>query len=97
MKLEHALLSITPGREEEFEASATLALGILDTVPDCFGGQIRRQEENHSIYLLLIRWASIEAHMAFRDSEAFERWRALTQHFYTERPDVTHFCEPIEY
>jgi heme-degrading monooxygenase HmoA len=97
MKLEHVLLSVTPGREEEYEASAKLALPILDAVPDCFGGEIRRQEENSSIYLLLIKWDSIEAHMAFRESEAFEQWRALTHPFYTERPVVTHFHEPLEY
>jgi heme-degrading monooxygenase HmoA len=96
MKLEHVLLSVIPGKEEEYEASAKLALPILDTVPDCFGGEIRRQEENGSIYLLLIRWDSIEAHMAFRESEAFERWRALTHPFFTERPSVTHFADPIE-
>jgi heme-degrading monooxygenase HmoA len=96
MKLEHALLSVTPGREEEYEAAVRLALPILEAVPHCFGAEIRRQEENHSTYLLLIRWSSIEAHMAFRESEAFERWRELTHPFYSERPSVTHFHEPIE-
>ncbi len=96
MKLEHALLSVVPGREEEYEAAVRLALPILEAVPDCFGAEIRRQEENGSTYLLLIRWSSIEAHMAFRESEAFEQWRALTHPFYVERPSVTHFHEPIE-
>jgi heme-degrading monooxygenase HmoA len=95
MMLEHALLSVTPGREEEYEASARIALRILESVPDCFGGEIRRQEEDGSVFLLLIRWSSVETHMAFRESEAFEQWRALTHPFFTERPSVTHFHEPL--
>jgi heme-degrading monooxygenase HmoA len=93
--LEHALLAVTPGREEEFEASARLALPLLDTAEGCFGGEIRRQEEDGSVYLLLIRWESIAAHMAWRETDDFPKWRALTWPFYREGPSVTHFHEPI--
>lgn len=94
--LEHVLVTVTPGHEEEFEASARIALRILDCAPGCFGAEFRRQEENGSIYLLLIRWATLEAHMAFRESDAFEQWRTLTHPFYVERPTVVHFHDPIE-
>jgi heme-degrading monooxygenase HmoA len=93
--LEHALLAVTPGREEEFEASARQALPILDAAAGCFGAEIRRQEEDGSVYLLLIRWASIEAHMAWRETDDFSRWRDLTWPFYLGRPSVTHFHEPL--
>jgi heme-degrading monooxygenase HmoA len=93
--LEHAILAVTPGREDEFEASAREALPILDSAAGCSGGEIRRQEEDGSIYLLLIRWSSIEAHMAWRDTEDFQRWRELTHPFYLERPAVTHFHDPL--
>lgn len=93
--LEHALLTVTAGREVEYEMSAREALPILDSAAGCFGGEIRRQVEDGTIYLLLIRWASIEAHMAWRDTDEYERWRALTHPFYIERPVVTHFHEPL--
>jgi heme-degrading monooxygenase HmoA len=93
--LEHALLAVTPGREAEFEASARQALPILDSAAGCFGGEIRRQEEDGSIYLLLIRWSSVEAHLTWRDTDEYERWRVLTHPFYIERPAVTHFHEPL--
>jgi heme-degrading monooxygenase HmoA len=93
--LEHALLAVTPGREEEFETSARLALPILDSATGCFGGEIRRQAEDGSVYLLLIRWESIEAHLAWRETDDFPRWRELTWPFYLERPSVTHFHEPL--
>jgi heme-degrading monooxygenase HmoA len=95
MMLEHALLAVMPEREDEFEASMKRALPILDAEPECFGVEVRRQEENGSIYLLLIRWSSIEAHMAWRATEDFEQWRLLTHPFYLERPHVTHFHEPL--
>jgi heme-degrading monooxygenase HmoA len=97
MILEHALLSVTPGREAEFEASARLALAIIESAPDCFGAEIRRQEEDGSSYLLLVRWASIEAHMAFRASSSFEDWRSRTHPFYREPVTATHFHEPLEH
>jgi heme-degrading monooxygenase HmoA len=93
--LEHVLVTITPGREEEFEASALRALPILDSAAGCSGGEFRRQAEDSSVYLLLIRWDSIDTHMAWRETEAFERWRELTHPFYVERPVVTHFHEPL--
>ncbi len=96
MILEHALLPVTTGREEEFEASMVQALPIIESAPDCFGAEVRRQEEDDSLYLLLVRWSTVQAHRAFRDSDLFEQWRALTHPFYCDRPVVTHFTEPLE-
>jgi heme-degrading monooxygenase HmoA len=95
MMLEHVVVAVTPGREEEFEEAARRALPILDTAAGCFGGEFRREEEDASKYLLLIRWSTIEAHMAWRETEDFQRWRELTHPFYVERPVVTHFHEPL--
>ena len=96
MILEHAWLPVTPGREAQFEASTRLALPIIESAPDCLGAELRRQEENGSIYLLLVRWTSIEAHMAFRQSPLFEQWRSLTHPFYCEPATVTHFHDPLD-
>ena len=95
MIVEHALLSVTPGREEEFEASMLRAIPIISSAPDCFGAEVRRQYEDPSIFLLLVRWSSVQAHMAFRETELFEQWRQLTHPFYSEKPKVTHFKEPL--
>jgi quinol monooxygenase YgiN len=95
MMLEHALLMVSAGQEDEFERSMAIALPIVESAPDCHGAEVRRQEENGSVYLLLIRWTSVAAHLAFRETPLFEEWRQLTHHFYSERPSVTHFHEPI--
>ena len=95
MMLEHVVVAVTPGREREFESSAREALPILDAAAGCFGGEFRRQEEDGALYLLRISWEAIEAHMAWRETDDFERWRELTHPFYVERPVVTHFHEPL--
>ena len=95
MMLEHALLPVTPGREAEFEESVARALPIIEAAPDCFGAEVRRQEENPSVYLLLVRWSSVAAHLAFRETALFTEWRALTHPFYESPPTVTHFHEPL--
>jgi heme-degrading monooxygenase HmoA len=95
MMLEHVVVAVTPGQEASFETSALEALPILDSAVGCFGGEFRRQEEDGSKYLLLVRWESVETHMAWRETEDFQRWRGLTHPFYAERPVVTHFHEPL--
>jgi quinol monooxygenase YgiN len=95
MMLEHALLLVNAGREEEFERSMAQALPIIESAPECHGAEVRRQEENGSVYLLLVRWSSVAAHLAFRETPLFDQWRELTHHFYAEAPSVTHFHDPF--
>lgn len=93
--LEHALLPVRAGGEEEFEDSMRQALPLIESAPGCRGAEVRRQAEDPSVYLLLVRWDTIEAHTAFRETELFERWRALTHPYYATPPAVTHFHEPL--
>jgi heme-degrading monooxygenase HmoA len=93
--VEHAQLRVTPGREEEFEASIARALPIIESAPGCRGAEVRRQVEDPTTYLLLVRWDSVPVHLEFRTTELFGRWRALTHVFYVEPPTVTHFGEPL--
>jgi heme-degrading monooxygenase HmoA len=58
--------------------------------------EVRRQAEDDSVYLLLVRWSSVAAHQAFRDSDLFDQWRTLTHPLYCDKPEVTHFAEPLE-
>lgn len=95
MMLEHALLSIRPGEERAFEDSLREALPIIESAEGCFGAEVRRQAENDSIYLLLVRWSSIDAHLAFRTADLFTTWRSLTHPYYRETPSVTHFHDPL--
>jgi heme-degrading monooxygenase HmoA len=95
MMLEHALLLVKKGEEADFEASMREALPIIESADECSGAEVRRQAEDGSVYLLLVRWGSIEAHEAFRLTELYASWRSLTHHFYREAINVTHFYEPL--
>ena len=96
MMLEHAVLQIRAGDEAEFEDAARVALPIIESAPGCHGAECRRQAEDPSIYLLLVLWTSLEAHMAFRETERYAKWRELTHPFYVGALDVTHFHDPVE-
>ena len=95
MILENALLSVRAGEEPAFEESMREALPLIESAEGCFGAEVRPQAEDDSIYLLLVRWSSIDAHLSFRETEIFTRWRALTHPYYKETPSVTHFPEPL--
>ncbi|HVA70249.1 MAG TPA: antibiotic biosynthesis monooxygenase family protein [Acidimicrobiales bacterium] len=95
MILEHALLGIRAGEESAFEKSMRGALPVIESAEGCFGAEVRRQSEDGSVYLLLVRWSSIDAHLAFRETELFTKWRSLTHPYYQETPRVTHFHEPL--
>jgi len=100
MIMEHGLLPVIPGREEDFKASMKQALPIINVAPGCHGAEVRQGVENPSEFLLLVKWDSIDAHMAYRASDAFEQWRTLTHPFYTGKAGVdffiTHFEEPLQ-
>jgi heme-degrading monooxygenase HmoA len=96
MMLEHAVLRVRPGEESAFEESARTALPIIESAPGCRGAEFRRQAEDPSLYLLLVRWDSVEVHMAFRETVLYAAWRELTHPFYVGALEVTHFHDPIE-
>ena len=95
MITEHAVLTVTAGQESDFEASMLEALPIISSAPNCFGAEVRRQIQDGSVYLLLVRWSSVDAHLAFRETELYAQWKALTHHFYATPISVTHFEEPL--
>ncbi len=89
------MLRVTVGEENAFEASLGEALLIIESAEGCHGADVRRQVENGSDYLLLVHWSSVEAHLAFRESELFTSWRALTAPYYREPPSVTHYLKAL--
>ena len=94
MVYEHATLSITPGREDEF------ARLFEERVRDVFGQspgfvsiELHRSVERPSILLMRVGWASLEAHtVEFRESPLFAEWRALAGPFFADPPSVEHFA-----
>lgn len=94
MILEHALLPVVPGREADFEAAFAEAKAIIAGMPGFIELRLSRSIETPNEYLLLVQWASVEAHeTGFRGSPEYGRWRELLHRFYEPFPVVEHFSE----
>jgi heme-degrading monooxygenase HmoA len=91
---EHALLSVKPGLEAEFESAFARARPIIASMPGFISLRLLRGIESQSTFLLLVEWLSVEHHeVGFRQSPQYQEWRALLHHFYEPFPVVEHFRE----
>ena len=62
---------------EDFEAAMRELAPVIASSAGYLGHTVQRCIETPGRYLLIVRWASMEAHTTgFRGSAAFERWRA---------------------
>lgn len=92
MILEHAVLDVVPGREEEFGEAFGRAKAIIASAAGFRSLHLERCVETPSRYLLLVEWDSVEAHTeGFRGSPAYDEWRRALHHFYEPMPTVEHY------
>lgn len=95
MILEHAIMSITPGREADFVAALEQAKQVLARAAGFQGIWVQRGIERPSCFLLSISWDRLEDHTeGFRGGELFVQWRAILGPFFAEAPQVEHW-QPI--
>jgi len=91
MIFETASLTIDPARAEPFEAAVAACAPLFQAAKGCRSMQLEREIEDPSRYLLRIGWDSVEDHMiGFRESEAFQQWRATVGSFFVAAPVVGH-------
>lgn len=92
MILEVARLDVKTGREAEFETAFAQAQNIIAAMPGYLGHELQCCIETPSRYLLMVRWKRLEDHTeGFRQSEDYQRWKALLHHFYDPFPEVEHY------
>jgi len=90
--LEHALLPVKPGREEEFVTTFGEAKQIISSMPGFRALTLSRCQERPSAFLLLVEWETLEDHtVGFRGSAEYDEWRRLLHDFYEPFPVVEHF------
>ncbi|MGM9474754.1 antibiotic biosynthesis monooxygenase family protein [Pseudarthrobacter sp. YS3] len=95
MITEHALLTVRPGMENDFEVAFSEAKSIIASMEGFCGLTLSRCIESAGTYLLLVEWARLEDHTeGFRGSAAYQDWRKLLHHFYLPFPTVQHY-EPV--
>lgn len=95
MILEIARITVTPGREAEFEAGVEAAAPLFRGAKGCRAMSLRRSVETPETWLLMVEWDKLENHMVdFRESEAFQTWRNLVSHCFAAPPQVEHAGHP---
>jgi heme-degrading monooxygenase HmoA len=93
MIVEHVVLPVIPGREAAFEADFARARTIISAMPGFIELSLSRQIEQPNLYLLLVRWDTLDDHtVGFRGSPEYQQWRALLHPYYDPFPQVTHFA-----
>ncbi len=95
MIVEHALLPVKPGAEDDFVEAFETAKGIIASMRGFRRLTLSRCIERPSTFLLLVEWETLEDHTeGFRGSDEYSEWRRLLHDFYDPFPTVEHF-EPV--
>lgn len=96
MILESARLFIRPGQRNAFEAAMNQAKALIGQSGGFLGMEVRPCLENPDLYLLLVKWNTLEDHtVGFRGSAPYQEWRRLLHHFYDPFPEVEHWGDPV--
>lgn len=93
MILELADIRITPGAQTAFDAAIKKGVETVIASAKGFKGyKINKGIESPERYVLMIFWETLENHMVdFRQSAAFQEWRAIVGPFFAAAPVVEHF------
>lgn len=84
MLLERAELQIREGLEEDFSAAMkSSGLALLSSVPGVRSVRMGRGVENPQKFMLLVEWATMDSHTAFKSSPAMTEFRSLLKPFST--------------
>ncbi len=93
MILELADIRIQPGKQAEFDAA--IQRGVQQVIAQAkgfCGYKINKGVESPERYLLMIFWETLENHTVdFRQSPAFQEWRAIVGPYFAAPPSVEHF------
>ena len=93
MILEIADIRIKPGTQAEFEAAIEKGANeVIAKAQGFMGYKVNRGVESPDRYVLMIFWKTLENHTVdFRQSAAFQEWRALVGPYFAGPPVVEHF------
>lgn len=91
MMLERAEIVVKPGAEEGFaEAFGEHGRAVLERVDGVRSVRWGRGVESPNKFLLLVEWASVQAHEAFSKSSAFTLFMGIVSPF-TQEGAMEHF------
>lgn len=94
MIIETALITITPGREEDFLLALEDGKKVLAQATGFQHIHVSRGIERPNVIMLQLAWETLENHTVdFRESPLFPQWRAVISPFFAEgtSPSVEHW------
>ena len=93
MILELADLRIHPGKQAEFDAAIVKGVQpVISKAKGFRGYKVNKGIETPERYLLMIFWDTLENHTVdFRQSPAFQQWRAIVGSYFASPPAVEHY------
>lgn len=93
MILELADIRIQPGKQAEFDAAIVKGVETVIAKAKGFRGyKVNKGVESPERYVLMIFWDTLENHTVhFRQSPAFQQWRAIVGGYFAAPPAVEHF------
>jgi heme-degrading monooxygenase HmoA len=99
MILEHADITIAPGKNAEFEAAIQQGIATVISAAKGFrDARVHRGVESTERYILTIHWDTLENHTVdFRAGPLFPAWRAIVGPFFAKPPVVEHFTLAAEH
>lgn len=90
MPVELVQLDIRSGAEEDFVRDLHAVLGGLSSADGCHGVSVYRSLEHPSRFRLLVRWTSVEHHVAFRSTEEVKAIREVFVRHMVAKADTEH-------
>ena len=93
MILELADLRIHPGKQAEFDAAIVKGVeSVISKAKGFRGYKVNKGIESPERYILMIFWDTVENHTVdFRQSPAFQQWRAIVGQYFAAPPAVEHY------
>ncbi len=93
MILELADIRIEAGKQVEFDAAIVKGVETVIARAKGFRGyKVNKGVESPERYVLMIFWETVENHTVdFRQSPAFQQWRAIVGGYFAAPPAVEHF------
>ncbi|MGH2937606.1 MAG: antibiotic biosynthesis monooxygenase family protein [Solirubrobacterales bacterium] len=87
-----AVLTIAPGKEEEFAAKfAERGQAAITAAAGNRSAALARGVEDPSTYLLVSKWDSVDAHKAAMDDPTYMEWVVFARGYHAAPPKVRHY------
>jgi len=90
--LEIATINIEPGQEAKYEAAFAEAGQYISSMYGYISHELQRCVEDRNRYIVLVKWQQLQDHtVGFRESENYQKWRALIHPYFAGPPEVKHY------